>query len=50
MRTTETGALLVGASSGAGGPTVAFGNAAFAGEANSSNWMVSVRAHRDFLP
>ena len=33
----------------AGGNTIAFGNAGLL-ENNSSNWMVSVRAHRDFLP
>jgi hypothetical protein len=32
-----------------GGNTVSFGNTAFL-ESSTSNWTVTVRAHRDFLP
>ena len=39
-----------GTCGGAGsGNTIAFGNAAFQ-NSSASNWLVSVRAHRDFLP
>jgi len=48
---TGCGNVLAGTCPGGavGGNTVAFGNAGLL-ENNSSSWMVSVRAHRDFLP
>jgi len=48
---TGCGTVVAGGCAGGavGGNTVAFGNAGLL-ENNSSNWMVSVRAHRDFLP
>jgi len=53
LHSAQTGCatVLAGGCAGgvAGGNTIAFGNAGLL-ENNSSNWMVSVRAHRDFLP
>ena len=51
LHSAQTG---TGAVAGPGGSPAGFASYAFGGgignEANSSNWMVSVRAHRDFLP
>jgi len=53
LKSAQTGcATIISAScpgSAAGGNTYATGGAAFV-ENNAHNWMVSVRAHRDFLP
>lgn len=52
MRSAQTGCgnVLPGTCpGGVGGTSVSFGNAGLL-ESSASNWMVSVRAHRDFLP
>ena len=47
---TGCGGVIPGSCGGAlGGNTVSFGNAGLL-ESHASNWLVSVRAHRDFLP